>query len=139
MANTSLEPAQRSSLNITSAPPATERHDDEQPASSASTIPDSSTVQEQNIIVAKLQELIDVSKAILKSNEQIADVEKNQDGVELVSPIETSQEDRERGIWAAVVPHEIQTIEVMTPEELAANPSWDEKMLEKAERLSQNL
>ena len=135
MANTSLEPAQRSSLDTTSAPPAIERHDDEQPANSASIIPDSSTVQEQNMIVMKLQELIDVSKAILKSNEQTADIEKNQHGVELCSPIEVSQEDRERSIWAAVVPQEIQTIEVMTPEELAANPSWDERMLEKAERL----
>ncbi len=135
MANTSSAPVQPSSLSIASASSAVERRDDEQPANSASIIPDSSTVQEQSMIVAKLQELIDVSKAILKSKEQTADVEKNQDGVEPIAPIENSQEHRERSIWAAVVPQEIKDFNVMTPEELAANPSWDERMLAKAERL----
>ena len=130
----SLEAAQASSLDIQNEAPAIERHDG-QPANSASIIPHSSTVQEQNMIVTKLQELIDVSKAILASNAQIADVEKNQDAVELASPIEISQEDRQSSIWAAVTPQEIKSIEVMTLEELAANPSWDERMLAKAERL----
>ena len=88
----------------------------------------------------KLQELIDVCKAILASSVQresgvVPDVEKNLDGLDRVSPNDGSQKERERGIFPAVEPQEIEIVWVMTATELEANHSWDEMMLGKAECL----
>lgn len=130
MANESLGSAQLNPLNTRNEAPL-QQH----PGLSASTVPDFSQAPQEGMTVAKLQELINICKEILTSSRQIADVERNQDSIEPVSPIEISQEERERRIWAAVVAQEIEIVEVMTPEELAAPPSWDEEMLMKAERL----
>ncbi|MCJ1402530.1 stretch-activated cation channel mid1 [Xylographa trunciseda] len=136
MANESLEHAQLSSPNTNNEASLTiECSDNGQPANSVPVNLDSSNAQQENITVTKLQELIDVCKEILAASVQIADVEKHQSPIEPVSQSEEAQEDRERRIWAAIEPQEIETIEVMTPEELEANPFWEEKMLAKAERL----
>ncbi|MCJ1432447.1 stretch-activated cation channel mid1 [Xylographa pallens] len=96
---------------------------------------DSSNAQQEGITVMKLQELIDVCKGILHSSVQIEDIEKSQSRMNPAVQSRKAQKDRERRIWDAVEPREIRTIEVMTRAEIEANPSWEERMLEKAERL----
>ena len=95
----------------------------------------SSNAQPEDITAMMLQELIDVCKGILHSSKQIADIEKLQSRIDPAFQSEKAQKDRERRIGAAVEPREIKTIEVMTWAALEANPSWEERMLERAESL----
>lgn len=130
MANESLGSAQLT-------PPNTRNEDPLQPPPglSASIAPEVFDAPQEGMAVAKLQELIDVCKEILTSSRQIADVERNQDSNETVSFMKISQEERKLRIWAAVNSQEIEIAEVMTPDELAECPSWDEEMLQKAKGL----
>ena len=128
--------ANESSGSAQLTPPNTGNEVPLQPAGgSALTVPNISQAPQDGMSVTKLQELVDLCKEILVSSRQITDVERNQDSIEPVSSIEISQEERERRIWAAVEEQEIEIVEVMTPEELVAHPSWDETMLKKAKRL----